>query len=64
MNTLSADPDEGITSELIDLDAVPLPVLRALDNAELRRSLRHVVEQTGHPRMAAGGDCSAKGRID
>ncbi len=63
MNTLSAEPGEGITSELIDLDTVPLRTLRDLDTAELRHSLRHVVEQTGQPKMSAGNS-SSTGLID
>jgi hypothetical protein len=57
MNTLSTDPEEGITSELIDLDTVPLSALTALDNDELRRSLDHVVTQSSRPRMSQG-NCS------
>jgi hypothetical protein len=57
MNTLSTDPEEGITSELIDLDTVPLSALTALDNDELHRSLDYVVTQTGRPRMSQG-NCS------
>jgi hypothetical protein len=54
MNTLSTHPQEGITSELIDLDTVPLSVLTALDNDELHRSMDHVVKQTRQPRMSHG----------
>lgn len=57
MNTLSTDPEEGITSELIDLDTVPLSVLSALDNDQLHRSMDHVVTQTSRPRMSRG-NCS------
>lgn len=58
MNTLSADPGRGITSELIDLASVPLEVLRGMDDDKLRRSVRHVVEQTGHPTMSKGNSSS------
>ncbi|TCO59202.1 hypothetical protein [Actinocrispum wychmicini] len=54
MNTLSADSQQGITSNLIDLASVPLAVLRGLDNDELHRSVGHVVEQAGHPTMSKG----------
>lgn len=34
-------------SELIDLDDVPLSVLRTLDTVAIRRALRYIAEQTG-----------------
>jgi hypothetical protein len=58
MNTLSTDTQDGITSELIDLDTVPLSALTALDNDELHRSMDHVVKQTRQPRMSHGNSSS------
>lgn len=58
MNTPSPDNGQGITSALLDLNDVSLEELRALDSAELRQSLRFVMDAAGHPRMAAGNSSS------
>jgi hypothetical protein len=63
MNTPSPDNSRGITSALVDLDEVSLAELRVLDSAELHRSLHHVMDAAGHPRMAAGNS-SSMGIVD
>jgi hypothetical protein len=52
MDSLSADMEPGVESELIDLGAVSLTVLRELDNTVLRQALRHVMQQTTRPLTA------------
>lgn len=54
MDSFSAGIESGIESELIDLGAVSMTVLRELDDAVLRQALRHVMEQTAHPQVTAG----------
>jgi FXSXX-COOH protein len=44
MNSSRTEP--GVESDLIDLDAVPLTTLRALDSEDLRHSMHQVVERT------------------
>lgn len=55
MTPFSVDPEAGITSELIDLETMPLSELRTLNHAALDRSLRHVVEQTANLRVTEAG---------
>lgn len=56
MDSFSADRESGIESELIDLGAVSMTVLRELDDTALRQALRHVMHRTARPQVAAGGD--------
>jgi FXSXX-COOH protein len=51
MNSPLTEAATDVASELIDLDAVPLTMLRRLDDAALRRALRRVVRQAGHLRV-------------
>jgi FXSXX-COOH protein len=61
MDSFSADVESGVESELIDLGAVSLTVLRELDDTVLRQALRHVMQQTAHPQVTTGnGDGSAR----
>jgi len=50
----------GIESELLDLSAVPLSVLRTLDSASLRKSVRHAVDRTAYVPVTASGSAGAK----
>ena len=52
-----------VESELIDLGAVSLTVLRTLDDATFRQALRRVLQHTAHPRVAVGGGSGGE-RID
>jgi hypothetical protein len=45
MNSPLTDTESGLPSELVDLSATSLSELRALDNAAISRSLRHVKAQ-------------------
>jgi len=47
--------ESDIESELIDLGAVSMTVLRELDDMVFRQALRDVMKQTSHPRVTAGG---------
>lgn len=51
-----------VESQLIDLGAVPLSVLRRLDGVILDRSLRHVVDKARHLMISA--DQGGAERID
>jgi transcriptional regulator of met regulon len=51
MDSLSANPELYLESELIDLGTVPLTVLRVLDTTRIRRALRHVVKQSDSQRL-------------
>ena len=55
MDSFSADMESDIESELIDLGAVSMTVLRELDDMVFRQALRDVMKQTSHPRVTAGG---------
>jgi FXSXX-COOH protein len=64
MNSIPVDAEPDVESELVDLGAVPLTVLRELDHAALHRAMRRVVERTralrviravAMPKAAAGG---------
>lgn len=55
MDSLFADMESGIESELIDLGAVSMTALRKLDGTKLRQVLRHVMQQTAHPQVTASG---------
>src|SRR3981081_589176 len=46
MNSIPVDAEPDVESELVDLGAVPLTVLRELDHAALHRAMRRVVERT------------------
>ncbi|MDQ3154480.1 MAG: hypothetical protein M3R63_23090 [Actinomycetota bacterium] len=61
MNSFSADKELGVASELIDLDTVSMTVLRELDDTVFGQVLRHVMQQTAHPRVSRGGSSE---RID
>jgi FXSXX-COOH protein len=54
MDLFSADLESGVESELVDLSAVSMTVLRELDDTVLRRALRHVMQQTAHSQVTAG----------
>ena len=53
MDSFLADMESGVESELIDLSAVSMMVLRELDDTVLRQPLRHVMQQTAHPQVTA-----------
>lgn len=55
MDSFSVDMESDIQSELIDLGAVSMTVLRELDDAVLRQALWHVMKQTAHPQVTASG---------
>jgi hypothetical protein len=63
MRSPGSNGDPEISSDLLDLGAMPLSVLRALDSAALRRSLRHAVERTAHIPVTASSSGGAK-RVD
>jgi FXSXX-COOH protein len=54
MDSFSADMESGVESELIDLGAVSMTALRELDDRVFRQALRHVMQQTEHPRVSSG----------
>jgi hypothetical protein len=56
-------PDPEIAADLLDLGAMPLSALRALDSTALRRTLRHAVERTAHIPVTASSSGGAK-RVD
>jgi hypothetical protein len=62
MDSFSVNMESGIESQLIDLGAVSMTVLRELDDTVFRRSLRHVMQQTAHPQVTASG--SEAERVD
>jgi hypothetical protein len=66
MSQFSADMESGIESELVDLGAISMRVLREWDGTVIRRALRHVMERTEHPRVTAGGGSDGGGgeRLD
>ncbi|HET6709339.1 FxSxx-COOH cyclophane-containing RiPP peptide [Amycolatopsis sp.] len=49
MNRVLEHPNPG--APLVDLSAVPLSALRTMDNPELQRALRRVVEQSAAPQF-------------
>lgn len=49
-----------IESELLDLSATPLSVLRTMDSTSLRRSVRHAVDRTAYIPVTASGSAGAK----
>lgn len=55
MDSFSADMELGIESQLIDLSAVSMTVLRELDNTVFRQALQHVMQQTAYPQVTASG---------
>jgi hypothetical protein len=55
VDSFSADTESGVESELIDLGAVSMTVLRELDDTVFRQALRHVMQQIMHQRVTAGG---------
>ncbi|GLY34814.1 hypothetical protein Amsp01_008380 [Amycolatopsis sp. NBRC 101858] len=63
MRSPGSNGDPEISSDLLDLGAMPLSVLRAYDSAALRRSLRHAVERTAHIPVTASSSGGAK-RVD
>ena len=58
MDAFSADTESGVESELIDLGAVSMMVLRELDDKVVRQALRHVMQQTTHPLTATNDERS------
>ncbi|MGW1680989.1 hypothetical protein [Saccharopolyspora sp. NPDC002376] len=54
----------GVSSELVDLGAVPLSKLRTLEDAALYRSLRHVVQQTADIGVTSQGNGGGGERVD
>jgi hypothetical protein len=62
MQAARSGAEEGIESELLDLDGVSLTRLRTLDGGELRKSLRHAVERASHIQVTASG--SEAKRVD
>ncbi|WP_206793436.1 FxSxx-COOH cyclophane-containing RiPP peptide [Amycolatopsis sp. MtRt-6] len=49
MNRVLEHPNPG--APLVDLSAVPLSALRTMNNPELQRALRRVVEQSAAPQF-------------
>lgn len=49
MSSNVADAEPGITGELVNLNNVPLSVLRNMDGTAIRRALHHLDERTGQP---------------
>jgi hypothetical protein len=64
MDSFSPDTEFGVESELIDLSAVSMMVLRELDDTMFRHALRHVIQQTAQPRPNVGGGDQGSARID
>lgn len=66
MSQFSVDMESGVESELIDLGAVSMTVLREWDDEVLRKALRHVLQRTEYPRVTAGGGSGDPGaeRVD
>jgi hypothetical protein len=58
MDSFSVDMESGVESELIDLGAVSMTVLRELDDTMFRQALRHVMQQTAHPLAAQNDETS------
>lgn len=48
MASFSAGMESDVESDLIDLGAVSMTVLRESDDIVLRQALRHVLQQTEH----------------
>lgn len=63
MDSVSANVEWGIESELIDLGAISMTVLRELDDGLFRQALRRVMHHAVHPRVTAGGGSGAE-RVD
>jgi hypothetical protein len=53
MDSFRSDVEPGVESQLVDLGAVPLAVLRELDDTMLHLSLGHVLEQARYVRVSA-----------
>ena len=64
MGSIRSDVEAGVESQLVDLGAVPLAVLRELDGTMLHRSLAHVLEQVRYGRVSADGGGSGTERVD
>lgn len=64
MDSFSADVETGIESELVDLSAVSMTVLRRLDDTVFREALRHVMQRTAHPQVIASSGGDSTGRVD
>ena len=62
MDSSLADRESGIESELIDLSAVSMVMLRESEDTALRQAVRQVMQQAAHSpaTVCAGWD----GRID
>jgi hypothetical protein len=56
MDSLPADTESGIESELIDLGTMSMTVLRELDDTAFRQALRHVMQQTAHPQVTRNNE--------
>ncbi|MGH4009618.1 MAG: hypothetical protein ACRDTH_15960 [Pseudonocardiaceae bacterium] len=64
MDLYSENSGSGVESELIDLGAVSMTVLRTLDDATFQQALQRVLQHAAHPRVAAGGGTGDGERID
>ena len=61
----SADTDNGIKSELLDLSAVGLRELRTLDDNPFQEALHHVADRTSRVRVIARSNGGGGGeRVD
>lgn len=45
--------EPGVESQVVDLGALPLSMLRVIDGAALRRSLLHVAAQARYARISS-----------
>lgn len=63
MDSFSTDMESDVESELIDLGTVSMMALRELNGTVFRQALRHVMQQTAHPQVTAGGGSEAE-RVD
>jgi FXSXX-COOH protein len=64
MDSFSAGMESDIESELIDLGTVSMTALRELDDTVFRQALRHVMQQTAHPKVIDSGSGGGTGRVD
>lgn len=61
MDSFLTDRESGIESELIDLSAVSMVMLRESDDTVLRQAVRQVMQQTAHSPatvFAGWNDCA------
>ena len=64
MDSYSGNAESDVESELIDLGAVSMPVLRTLDGTAVRQALRHVLQHSAHPQVTVGGGSGGGERVD